>query len=119
MKKILFIIAILMVYPVTVYGCTTPPPSSSPSSTAPSMIGPAKNALGTALQLKETAYSLLNQAGEKGFTISDIADSISEADALLEKAQKIVRVNPIPASNMAREAITIYEKAISDLEALL
>lgn len=121
-KHILLLGMLLVVCPASVLACA---PSSS-TSTPPvimnsnSMMGGASvNAAGTALQLKEKAHSLLDQAIGQGLDVSEIADLIAEADALLEKAQQILRFNPIPANNMAREAAQIYEDAVSDLEALL
>ena len=122
-KSILLIgMLILAAYPVSVYASITcVPPSPTPQApNASNMMGPAAhNALGNALQLKENAHSLLDQAMEQGLDVSEIEDLIEKADALLEKAQKIGRANPIPAANMARGAAQIYENAISDLEALL
>jgi hypothetical protein len=84
------------------------------------MMGPAAHsALADALEWKEKAHALLDQALEQDLDVSEIEDAIAKADELLEKAQKIARANPIPASNMAREAAQIYENAVSDLEALL
>lgn len=121
-KHILLLGMLLVVCPASVLACA---PSSS-TSTPPvimnsnSMMGGASvNAAGTALQLKEKAHSLLDQAIGQGLDVSEIEDSIAEADALLEKAQQILRFNPIPANNMAREAAQLYEDAVSDLEALL
>ena len=83
-------------------------------------MGPAAhNALANGLDLKEKAHSLLDQAMEQDLDVDEIEDQLERADALLEKAQRIGRANPIAASNMAREAAEIYENAISDLEALL
>ncbi len=84
------------------------------------MMGPASyNIIGNALQLKEKAHSLFDQAVEQGLDVSEFEAILNKADALLENAQKIGRVNPIPATNMAREALGLYEDVISDLEALL
>ena len=123
-KKYILLIGILVfaVYPIGICaGVSGPPPSMTPQApNASNMMGPAaQNALGNALQLDEKAHSLLDQAMEQGLDVSEIEERIEEACALLEKAQKIVRVNPIPAANMAREATQIFEDAISDLEALL
>lgn len=110
-----------MVYPVAaVVVVPFPPMPPPPPPNSNSMMGPAAhNAMSTALGLKENAHALLDQAIEQGLDVTAISESIAEADALLEKAQKIVRANPIPANNMLREAIGIYEQAVSDLEALL
>ena len=113
---------VVAVFPAAVQAVCLPPPSPTPSQPGnPSnMMGPAaNNAVGNALQLKEKAHSLLDQAMEQGLDVEEIEEAIEKADALLEKAQKILRANPIPAGNMAREAAQIYEDAISDLEALL
>ncbi|KYK35640.1 MAG: hypothetical protein HXS48_22725 [Theionarchaea archaeon] len=122
-KKGILLIGMLVciAYPVSVYATCGPPPSQPPlAPNALNMMGPAAhNAVNNALQLKEKAHSLLDQAMEMDLDVEEIEDLIAEADALLEKAQKIMRANPIPASNMAREAAQIYENAISDLEALL
>ena len=83
------------------------------------MSATAYNASSSAFTLREEAHTLLDQAEGQGLNVSGIADSIAEADALLEKAQEIAWANPIPSNNMAIEAISIYESAISDLEALL
>ncbi|MFQ6088608.1 MAG: hypothetical protein ACE5K0_06870 [Candidatus Methanofastidiosia archaeon] len=98
-----------------------PPPGPIPITrpTNPSLIPLALNAINTALQLKEEAHSLLDEATGKELEVSEIADAMAEADALLEKAQKIMRFNPIAARNMALEAQKMYEKAIADLEELL
>lgn len=122
-KSILLIgLLILVAYPVGALAVTICIPPSPPPQ-APNisnMMGPAAHsALGNALQLKEKAHSLLDQAMEQDLDVSEIEDLIAKADALLEKAQMIGRANPIPAANMAREAAQIYEDAISDLEALL
>lgn len=123
-KKSILLLGLLVfaVCPAGVAACTPPSQSSTPSAgtNSNSMMGPAgANALSTALQLKEKAHLFLDQASEQGLDVSEIADLIAEADALLEKVQKIVRANPIPASNLAREAAHLYENALSDLEALL
>lgn len=101
----------------------TPPPPPAPPTAPPNinnMMGPAaNNVIGTALDLKENAHSLFDQAEEQDVDVSEFEDILEEADALLEMAQKIARVNPIPAGNMAREAAELYEQIISDLEALL
>lgn len=115
-------------YPTVALAC--PPPASAPApppAPAPSvplssnsMMGPAaSNGLNAVLQLSAKAHALLDQATEQGFDVSNISDFIAEADALLEKAQKIRICNPIPASNMIREASAVYAEAISELEALL
>ena len=106
----------LVVVPITP---PNPPAPAVPLSTNTAMGGGGANAVSTALDLKEKAHSLLDQAMEQDLDVSEIEDAIEKADALLEKAQKIMRVNPVAASNMAREAAGIYEDAISDLEALL
>jgi hypothetical protein len=122
-KSILLIgMLILVIYPGGVYACvsassTSPPPVIMNSN---SMMGGASvNAANTGLQLKEMAHSLLDQASAQGIDISKIADVVARADTLMEKAQQILRFNPIPANNMAREAVQLYESAISDLEVLL
>lgn len=101
----------------------TPPPNppvpAVPLSSNTAMGGGSPNVVSTALELKEKAHSLLDQAMEQDLDVSEIEDAIKKADALLEQAQKIMRINPIAASNMAREAAQIYENAMSDLEALL
>lgn len=113
---------IIVVCSANIYGIcgpsTSPLPPPAPNSN--NMMGPAAHsAIGTALELKEKAHSLLDQAMEQDLDVTDIEKLIEEADALLEKAQKIGRANPIPSANMAREAAQMYEDAISDLEALL
>jgi len=123
-KKYILLIGILVfaVYPIGICaGVSGPSPSMTPQApNASNMMGPAAhNALQNALQLEEKAHSLVDQAMEQGLDVSEIEDMVEKGCALLEKAQKIVRVNPIPAANMAREAAQIYEDAISDLEALL
>ncbi len=125
MKKSLLLlgIALIIASPMAANAVVlpSPPPPPPPSPTNPNaMMGPtAYNILGTALQLKGDAHSFLDQAAQKNLDVTAISDSIAEADALLEQAQKIVICNPIPASNMLREAISMYEKAISDLKLLL
>ena len=97
-------------------------PSGLPkfAANAYNMMGPAAhNALKNALNLKEKAHSLLDQAMEQDLDVSEIEDLIERADALVEKAQTMLIANPIPTGNMCREAAEIYENAISDLEALL
>lgn len=96
-----------------------PPAPAVPLSTNTAMNGASTNAVGMALSLKEKVHSLLDQAMEQDLDVSEIEDMIEKADALLEKAQMIMRANPVAASNMAREAAQIYEDAMSDLEALL
>jgi hypothetical protein len=98
-----------------------PPPHPVPQVPNPSnMMGPlAQTTLNTVLSTQEKAHSLLDQALEQDLDVEDIENSISEADALVEKAKQIVLSNPIAALNMLREAAEIYENAISDLEALL
>ena len=125
-KKILLLgIVLLVVFPASVQAiCVVTPPPNPPTPSNPgntnSMMGPsAQNALGTALDLKEKAHSLLDQALEQDLDVSEFEDILDKADALLEKAQKILRANPIPAGNMLREAAEMYENVISDLEALL
>lgn len=122
-KKVVLLLGVLVfvTYPAGVLAWCGPPPSQPPNApNALNMMGPAAhNALQNALQLKEKAHSLLDQAMEQDLDVSEIEDMIEKADALLEKVQKIVRANPIPAGNMAREAVQLYEDAISDLEALL
>lgn len=127
-KTLLLLGIVLFVIPVGVQAIVPPPPVPAPSNPpAPSspgntnsMMGPsAQNVLGTALDLKEKAHSLLDQALEQDLDVSELEDLLDKADELLEKAQKILRANPIPASNMLREAAQIYEDVISDLEALL
>jgi hypothetical protein len=124
MKKksmLLFAVLILVTLPVGVGALCGPPPSQPPMApNASNMMGPAAySAIGNASELKEKAHSLFDQAMEQDLDVEDIEDLIAKADALLEKAEKIKRANPIPASNMAREAAQIYEDIISDLEALL
>ena len=127
MKKkgmLLFVVLVLMAWPVGIYASSPPCPPPSPGvPSAPNvnnMMGPASyNVIGNALQLKEKAHSLFDQAEEQGLDVSEFEEMLNKADALLEKAQKISRVNPIPATNMAREALGLYEQVISDLEALL
>ena len=127
MKKKLFLlgIVVLVALPASVMAiCVVAPPPNppAPSNTgnSNSMMGPsAQNALGNALDLKEKAHSLLDQALEQDLDVSEFEDLLDKADALLEKAQKILRANPIPAGNMLREAAQMYENVISDLEALL
>jgi hypothetical protein len=127
-KTLLLLGIVLFVIPVGAQAIVPPPPVPAPSNPpAPSspgntnsMMGPsAQNVLGTALDLKEKAHSLLDQALEQDLDVSELEDLLDKADELLEKAQKILRANPIPASNMLREAAQIYEDVISDLEALL
>ena len=119
---ILLGILLFAAYPAVALACTPPAPAPPPSSplSSNSMMGPAaSNGLNAALQLSAKAHALLDQATEQGFDVSNISDFIAEADALLEKAQKIRICNPIPASNMIREASAVYAEAISELEALL
>ena len=117
----LFAIVILVVLPVGVYACSCPPPPRPPlAPNTGNMMGPAAySAISNASDLKEKAHSLLDQAMEQDLDVTDLEDLIAKADALLEKAEKIKRANPIPAGNMAREAAQLYESIISDLEALL
>jgi hypothetical protein len=97
-----------------------PPPSVPQPPNSNNMMAPlAQNTLKTVLSSQQKAHDLLDQATEQGLDVEDIKNSISEADALVEKAKQIALSNPIPALNMLREAAEIYEKAISDLEALL
>ena len=96
-----------------------PPSSVPPYSPHVSMVPKAVNAYDAAFGLKEDAQSLLDEAEGKGLNVGDIADAIAEADSLLEKAEKIMRIHPIAAINMIREATELYENAISDLKALL
>ncbi|MBU7024362.1 MAG: hypothetical protein HXS40_09375 [Theionarchaea archaeon] len=97
-----------------------PPPSISQPPNSNSMMAPlAQTTLNSVLSSQEKAHDLLDQATEQELDVEAIANSISEADALVEKAKLIVRSNPIAALNMLREAAEIYEKAISDLEELL
>jgi hypothetical protein len=115
---------VVMAYPAAAFLVVAPvPPVCPPVLRTPNtnaMMSPASvNALPTALQKGETARTLLDQALQKGFDVSEISEALAKADALLEKAQKIAVANPIPASNMVREALAIYNTAISDLEALL
>ena len=126
MKKKAILLLGMMVFLAGSVGANcviTPPPNppapAVPLSTNTAMGGGGANAVSTALDLKEKAHSLLDQAMEQDLDVSEIEDAIEKADALLEKAQKIMRANPVAASNMAREAAGIYEDAISDLEALL
>ncbi len=127
MKKkgiLLLGILVLVAFPVGVQAhcvVTTPnPPAPSNPGNSNSMMGPAsQNALMNALDLKEKAHSLLDQAMEQDLDVEEIEKLIDKADELVEKAKKILRVNPIPAGNMLREAAEMYENAISDLEALL
>ena len=127
MKKkgtLLFVVLVLVAWPMGIYASYPPTYPASPGvSSAPNvnnMMGPASyNTIGNALQLKEKAHSLFDQAVEQGLDVSEFEEILNKADALLEKAQKIGRVNPIPATNMAREALGLYEDVISDLEALL
>ena len=120
--KGLFLLGILFlaVYPIA---AVVPPPPAPAPLTRPNpsnMMSPvAQSSLNTALQLRSEAHSLLDQATEKELDVSSIADSIARADALLEEAQKIVRVNPIPALSRIREAINMYNKAIADLKQVL
>lgn len=130
MKGLLLLgMVLLTTYPTAALACNPPPgplppPPPPPAPLAPinsnSMMGPASNSgLGFAFQLSANAHSLLDQAMERGINVSDISYSIAKADALVEKAQKIRISNPIPASNITREAIKIYEAAIFELETLL
>jgi hypothetical protein len=129
MKKNGILLLLLMVITLPTVAAFTPgihvvtPPPPAPPTTPPNinnMMGPAaNNVIGTALDLKEKAHSLFDQAEEQDLDVSEFEDILEEADALLEMAQKIARVNPIPAGNMAREAANLYEQIISDLEALL
>jgi hypothetical protein len=114
----------LTLCPAAVLGClpAAPPPAPLPpipSNSNISMSPTASSGIGAGLQLQTTAHTLLDEADEKGIDVSAISELIEQADALLEKAQMIRIANPIPANNMAREAITLYEQAISKLEALL
>jgi hypothetical protein len=95
-----------------------PPLSTTPYSPNVSMVPAAVNAYNAALGLKEDAQSLLDQAEGMALDVGDIADAIAEADSLLERAEKIMRVHPIAAINMIKEATQLYENAISDLNAL-
>ncbi len=113
--------------PAVASACIPPPvPPPAPAPIAPQMpantntlMGPvAGNGLSTALALRTDAHALLDQAVGQGLDVSGISDSIAEADALLEKAQKM-RANPIPANNLTREAIKIYNEAISELKELI
>jgi hypothetical protein len=97
----------------------TAPFSATPYSPHVSVVPKAVNAYNAAVGLKEDAQSLLDEAEGKGLNVGDIADAIAEADSLLEKAGKIMRIHPIAAMNMMREAAELYENAISDLKALL
>ncbi len=125
MKKegiILLGLLVFLAVPVSAPCVVTPPNPPAPGQpiNGNAMMGPAaQNAVHNALDLKEKAHSLLDQAMEQDLDVSEIEGMIEKADALLEKAQKILRANPIAAGNMAREAAQIYEDAISDLEALL
>jgi hypothetical protein len=122
-KSILFVgILVLVAYPVGLCaGWCGPPPSVTPQApTVGNMMGPAAHSvLGNALEWKEKAHALLDQALAQDLDVSEIEDAIAKADDLFTKAQKIARANSIPACNMAREAAQIYENAASDLEALL
>ena len=114
----------LTLYPAAVLGClpAAPPPAPLPpipSGSNISMSPTASSGISAALQLQTTAHTLLDEANEKGIDVSAISELIVQADALLKKAQKIRIANPIPANNMAREALQIYEQVISELEALL
>ncbi|MBU7014259.1 MAG: hypothetical protein HXS43_05455 [Theionarchaea archaeon] len=122
--KLAILLGILLLSSYPVAGLAVIPPPPPPSVPQPpnsnSMMAPlAQNRLSIVLSLQQEAYDLLDQASEQGLDVEDIANSISEADALVEKARQIVLSNPISALNMLREAAKIYEKAISDLEALL
>ncbi|KYK33899.1 MAG: hypothetical protein HXS46_19390 [Theionarchaea archaeon] len=125
MKIGIFLLAVLIsvvcsASVVTPFICPPPPVPPPMAPNTNNMMGPAAhNVVGNALELKEKAHSLLDQAMEQDLDVTEIEDLIAKADALLEMAQKIMRVNPIPATNMAREAADMYEDAISDLEALL
>ncbi len=126
MKATYFIllgVMLLTFYPAAAVVAPLPPPPVSQVSQPPninSMMSPAaQNLLNTALQLKDEAQSLLDQATEKQLDVATITDSLAEADALVENAQKIAMCNPIPAGNMLRQAIEIYNKAVSDLKSLL
>lgn len=122
--KLVILLGMLLVlsFPAAANAVICPPPPhpvpQTPNSN--SMMGPlARTTLDTVLSSQEKAHSLLDQASEQDLDVEDIANSISEADALVEKAKQIVLSNPIAALNMLREAAEIYENAISDLEALL
>jgi ElaB/YqjD/DUF883 family membrane-anchored ribosome-binding protein len=123
MKKpiaLLLVLAAVMVCPVGAYVCGPPPAAPGNPTNSNSMMGPAAyNAVDEALDLKEKAHSLFDQAMEQDLDVTEIEDLIEKADSLLEEAQKIMRSNPIPATNMAREAQDTYEQIISNLEALL
>jgi hypothetical protein len=114
----MLLIAIYPAAAVVVVPLNPPAPSAPPTCNS-MMSATAYNASSSAFTLREEAHTLLDQAEGQGLNVSGIADSIAEADALLEKAQEIAWANPIPSNNMAIEAISIYESAISDLEALL
>lgn len=96
----------------------SPPMSTTPYSPSVSLVPAAVNAYNAALELKEDAQSLLDEAEGMGLDVGDIGDTIAEADSLLEKAEKIMRVHPIAAMNMIREAAQLYENAISELNEL-
>jgi hypothetical protein len=72
-----------------------------------------------AQKLRENAHLLLDQAMEQDLDFSEIEDAIKKAEELLEKASEIMESDPSSARSMAEEAAEIYERAISDLEALL
>jgi ElaB/YqjD/DUF883 family membrane-anchored ribosome-binding protein len=116
----LLVLSVLMVCPVGAIVCGPPPTAPGNPVNSNSMMGPAAyNACNAAAELKEKAHSLLDQAMEQDLDVTEIEELIEKADSLLEEAQQIMRANPIPATNMAREAGQFYEQAISDLEALL
>lgn len=121
MKKWIFMgIVLFMAYPVAAVVIVPPPQPLLPPPNVNSLMAPAaQNMLTAALQLREEAHSLLDQATQKGLDVSAISESIAGADTLVEQAQKIAIANPIPASNLLREAIALYEKAIADLKTLL
>ena len=96
----------------------TPPMSTNPHSPSVSMVPAAVSAYSDALGLREDAQSLLDEAEEMGVDVGDIVDAIAEADSLLERAEKIMRIHPIAAIKMIKEATQLLENAISDLEAL-
>ena len=104
------------------YSCPITPSAPRPPmlQAAYNMMGPAvQTCLHRTLDLKEKIHSFLDQAAEQDLDVSEIEDLLDRADALLKKAQAIATANPIPATNMCREAAGLYEDVISDLEALL
>ena len=117
--KYLLLVSLIGAVCMTTYGGIAVPSRPPGAGWVLMSVTRAREYIDSALELKEKAHSLLDQAMEADLDVEGIEALISLADALLGMAEKIANSLTFPAANMANAAAHLYENAMSDLEALL